>query len=191
MKRFHALGLVMCFMIIALLPGFSFSEEAKNTATYIIHPTDVLEVSVYGEEDLIRKLVVRPDGNISFPLIGDIHVAGLTTQQVKEIIDKKINTFIPEATSTVIVDELGSLKFYVLGKVAKPGVFNVSSEITVLQALALAGGLSTFADEDGIIIVRGHGADTKKIPFDYSDVKKGNKLEQNILLEREDVVVVP
>jgi polysaccharide biosynthesis/export protein len=140
---------------------------------------------------LTRKIIVRPDGKISFPLIGDIEVSGHSTRELKDIIDKKVRAFVPEASSTVIVDQLGSLSAYVVGQVAKPGMFNVASQLTVLQALALAGGLATFADEDGIIIIRGNGKDTRQIPFDYSQVKKGKSLEQNILLERGDVVLVP
>jgi polysaccharide export outer membrane protein len=150
-----------------------------------------LEISVYGESELTRKLVVRTDGKISFPLIGDIKAAGRSTTEIKAIIDKKVSAFIPEASSTVIVETPGSLKFYVVGEVANPGMFNVSTQVTVLQALSLAGGLKTFADENSIKIIRGHGKDTKNFRFDYSQVKNGKNLEQNILLERGDVVLVP
>jgi len=183
-----ALVTVVVFLM-ATGPAWCQQEESSND--YLIHPMDVLEVSIYGEEDLVRKLVVRPDGKISFPLIGDIQVAGRSTKQTKEVIDKQVSAFIPQASSTVIVEQLGSLIFFVLGQVANPGVFNVSSHLTVVQALSLAGGLTTFADHGKILIIRGHGQDTRKIPFDYSDVRKGKNLEQNILLERGDVVLVP
>ena len=188
-KLWLSLGLL--FFVTFFGPGFASSEESGTSEHYLIHPSDVLEVSIYGEAELTRKLVVRPDGKISFPLIGDIKVAGHSTQEVKEIIDEKTSAFIPEASSTVILEQLGSLKYYVVGEVARPGMFNVSCQVTVLQALSLAGGLKTFADENSIKIIRGHGKDTKKIRFDYSQVKKGKHLEQNILLERGDVVLVP
>jgi polysaccharide export outer membrane protein len=172
-------------------PWRTWSEEARISEDYIIQPSDVLEISVYGESELTRKLVVRTDGKISFPLIGDIKAAGRSTTEIKAIIDKKVSAFIPEASSTVIVETLGSLKFYVVGEVAKPGMFNVSTKVTVLQALSLAGGLKTFADENSIKIIRGHGKDTTNFRFDYSQVKNGKNLEQNILLERGDVVLVP
>ena len=140
---------------------------------------------------MTRELVVRPDGKVSFPLIGDIRVAGHTTSYVTSLINKKISAFIPEASCNVIVKALDSLRYYVVGEVGNPGMFNVSTTLTVLQALALAGGLQTFADQDNIIIIRGHGEDTAKIHFDYSAVKKGKKLEQNILLKRGDVLLVP
>jgi polysaccharide export outer membrane protein len=176
-------------MVIGL--SFAYPQGRETSKEYLIQPSDVLEVSVYGEENLLRKVIVRPDGKISFPLIGDIEVSGHSTRELKEIIDKKIRAFVPEASSTVIVEQMGSLTAYVVGQVAKPGIFNVASELTVLQALALAGGLTTFADEDGIIIIRGQGSATKKIPFDYGQVKRGKGLEQNILLERGDVVLIP
>ena len=190
MKRLRFfIGLLFLFVLFGT--GLAFPQEGETSEDYLIHPTDVLEISIYGENELNRKLIVRPDGKISFPLIGDIKVAGHSPTEVKAIIDKKVSVFIPEASSAVIVNQLGSLKYYVVGQVARPGMFNVASSLTVLQALSLAGGLKTFADEDSIIIIRGHGKDAKNIPFDYSRVKKGKHLEQNILLERGDVVLVP
>jgi len=186
---YFAVSLVLLVMVIGL--NFAYPQERETSNEYLIQPSDVLEISVYGEENLLRKVIVRPDGKISFPLIGDIKVSDHSTRELKEIIDKKIRAFVPEASSTVIVEQMGSLSAYVVGQVAKPGMFNVASELTVLQALALAGGLTTFADENGIIIIRGHGSATKKIPFDYSQVKRGRGLEQNIMLERGDVVLIP
>jgi len=151
----------------------------------------VVEISVWGEPELKRDLVVRPDGKISFPLAGDIEVAGKTTAQVKELVEKKIQALIPQANASVIVTKLDSLQFYVIGKVNKPGIFNVSKDLDVLQALALAGGMTTFAKEGDIIIVRTNGKETVKLPFNYDQVKAGKKLEQNVMLQRGDVVLVP
>ncbi len=181
------IGMLCCLIFVSA----AYAQDRTTVDTYQIQPSDVLEVSIYGEQDLVHKLVVRPDGMISFPLIGDIKAAGRSTEEIKKTIDEKIKPYIPEANSTVIVSELGSLKFYVIGKVNKPGVFNVNEEITVLQALSLAGGFNTFADENSIIVVRGHGENTQKIVFNYSEIKKGNNLKQNALLQRGDVVVVP
>jgi len=185
------MGLLFLVALFGTGLAGAIEQEAETSEDYLIHPSDVLEISVYGENELTRKLIVRPDGKVSFPLIGDIKVAKHSTSEVKAMIDKKISAYIPDASSTVIVDQLGSLKYYVVGQVARPGMFNVPSSLTVLQALSLAGGLKTFADENSIIIIRGHGKDAKKIPFNYSRVKKGKRLEQNILLERGDVVLIP
>ncbi len=180
------------FLLICIFCAVGFVLPNNcHAGDYIIAPADVLEISIWGEQDLSRQLVVRPDGKVSFPLIGDLTVAGKTTAQVKALVEKKIRAYIPEASATVIVSKLGSLQYYVIGKVAKPGMFNVSRRLSVLQALALAGGLTTFADEDSISIIRYEGDKVIKLPFDYSEVKHGKKLGQDILLERGDVILVP
>ena len=190
MKKLNSL-IGFSLVIVFLMFGSGMGQELRMSENYVVHPSDILEISIYGETDMIRELVVRPDGRVSFPLIGDIRVAGRSTTEIKQLIDEQVSTYIPEASSTVIVKQLGSLKYYVVGEVANPGMFNISTQITVLQALSLAGGMKTFADEDNIKIIRGHGKDTKRIRFDYGEAKKGEHLEQNILLHRGDVVLVP
>ena len=180
----------LSFLLLSLFFSLNLNKICL-AGDYTIAPADVLEISIWGEEELARQLVVRPDGKVSFPLIGDIEVAGKTTAEVKKLVEKKIRPYIPEASATVIVSQLGSLQYFVIGKVAKPGMFNVSKPLTVLQALAMAGGLTTFANESGISIVRYYGKKTMRIPFNYKEVKQGKNLEQNILLERGDVVLVP
>ncbi len=185
-------NVITIFFVIFLISFMSDLYKGLCQAEdYLIAPADVLEISIWGEKDLSRQLIVRPDGKVSFPLIGDIMVAGRTTTQVKSLVEKKIREFIPEASATVIVSQLGSLQYFVIGKVAKPGMFNVSRTLTALQALALAGGLTTFADEDSISIIRYEDGKVLRLPFDYTDIKHGKHLEQNILLERGDVVLVP
>ncbi len=160
---------------------------------YRIAPPDVLEISIWGEPELQRaNLVVRPDGKVSFPLVGDLHVAGKTTAEVKEELETAIRQYIPQASASVIVTQMGSMQFYVLGKVARPGMFNIATELNVLQALSMAGGLTPFAKEGDIVIVRTQeDGRTVRLPFDYNQVKAGKNLEQNITLQRGDVVLVP
>ncbi len=185
--------LAVFFLCLFLLIMFFNSNCCRiaYAGDYTIAPADVLEISIWGEEELARQLVVRPDGKVSFPLIGDIEVAGKTTSEVKKLVEKKIRPYIPEASATVIVSQLGSLQYFVIGKVAKPGMFNVAKPLTVLQALAMAGGLTTFANEGNISIIRYYGKKTTRLPFNYKEVKQGKNLQQNILLERGDVVLVP
>ena len=167
-------------------------ESAQAPNDYKIGPGDVLEISVYGEESLNRKdLVVRPDGKISFPLVGDVLLGGLTTTKAKEAVEQSLHEYIPEAVAAVSVIQLGSLQYYVVGKVNKPGMYNVSKPLTVLQALAMAGGLTPFANESHIVVLRNCGKDTVRLPFNYKKIKKGRGVEENITLERGDVVVVP
>ncbi|MCE5336082.1 MAG: polysaccharide export protein [Desulfobacteraceae bacterium] len=167
-------------------------KSPEGDALYQIGTGDVLEITVYGEESLNRTgLVVRPDGKISFPLVGDIEVGGLTTTQAKDSLEKQLREYIPGAVAAVSVVQLGSLQYYVVGKVNKPGMYNVSKPLTVLQALAMAGGLTPFADESKIIIMRNYGSETARLPFNYKKIKRGLNVEENILLKRGDVVVVP
>lgn len=201
-RAFLLKQLLTAMMVVGMSciwPGEGVAGEEYHPITsetalgdYQIAPSDVLEITIYGEESLTRnQLVVRPDGKVSFPLIGDVAVGGMTTAQVKDVVEAKVRTYVPEAMAAVSVMQLGSLQYYVVGKVAKPGMYNVSKPLTVLQAIALAGGPVVFAKEDSISILRNHGKETIRLPFNYEDVKKGRNLEQNILLERGDVVVVP
>jgi polysaccharide biosynthesis/export protein len=188
MKSYAAIFFVGLLVILTSLTRTATCLGADN---YLVAPADTLEISVYGERDLVRELIVRPDGRVSFPLVGDLEVEGKTTTEIKADLEKKVRDYVPNASVSVIVTGLGSLQYYVIGKVANPGTFNMSRTVSVLQALATAGGVTTFAKEGDILIVRRHGKDTTQIPFDYEAVKKGKNLEQNILLERGDVVLVP
>ena len=188
MKRIPALSLLAVWASLTAPCGLA-AGHAEDL--YLIAPADTLEISVYAETNLIRQLIVLPDGNVSFPLVGDVNVAGKTITQVRAALEQKIREFIPDASVSVIATNLGSLQYYVLGKVANPGTFNMSRPVNVLQALATAGGPTTFAKEDSILIVRSHGKETMHILFNYDEVKKGKKLDQNILLDRGDVVIVP
>jgi polysaccharide export outer membrane protein len=134
---------------------------------------------------------VKPDGKVSYPLVGDVQVGGLTTAQAKEALEQSLHDYIPGAVAAVSVTQLGSLQYYVVGKVNKPGMYNVSKPLTVLQALAMAGGLTPYAKESDIIILRNSGKETVQLPFDYKSIKKGKNVEENIILERGDVVLVP
>jgi polysaccharide export outer membrane protein len=179
-------------IVVAILMASLLAAQVSCAEDYKIAPSDILEISVYGEETVTKgELIVRPDGKISYPMAGDVEVAGLSTSQAKDAIEQRVREYIPGAMITVIVAKLNSLQYYVVGKVAKPGMYNMPNSITVLQALALAGGLTTFADENDITIVRKQGNEDLRLPFDYKKVKKGKNLEQNILLERGDVVLVP
>jgi polysaccharide export outer membrane protein len=173
-------------------PTAPAEESELAPEDYKIGPGDILEISVYGEESLSRKdLVVRPDGKISFPLVGDVLVGGLTTAKAKEAMEQSLHEYIPDAVAAVSVLQLGSLQYYVIGKVNKPGMYNSSKPLTVLQALAMAGGMTPFARESKIVILRSYGKSTQRLPFDYKKIKKGRGYEENITLERGDVVVVP
>ncbi len=173
-------------------PSAIGSTPSETPSDYRIGAGDVLDITVYGEDALSRPgLVVRPDGKVSFPLVGDVQAGGLTSAEMKEQLERDLREYIPAAVAAVSVAQLASLQYYVVGKVNKPGVFTTSKPITVIQALALAGGLTPFASESKIIIMRELGTRTSKIPFNYRRIKNGENMEQNILLMRGDVVLVP
>lgn len=167
------------------------SVLADDSTSYLIGPGDVLEISVWRDESLSRNLIVPPDGVISFPLIGDINVNNMTVTKLRELVRKKLSEYVQDATVTVMLSQINSLKAYVIGKVNRPGQFPIYLNTTVMQILTMAGGLNPYADEGKISILRQNGDITTQIPFDYRDVIKGKDLEQNIIIQRGDVVVVP
>lgn len=163
----------------------------KKSPGYRIGPEDVLHISVWKEEELDREVLVRPDGGISFPLAGNVQAAGKTNQELTTEMTRRIQRYIPDAVVTVTVTKVSGYDVFVIGKVQNPGQFTLGQYVDVLQALTLAGGLTPFASEDNIHILRRENGKEKVFPFEYSDIKKGRKLQQNIILHSGDVVVVP
>ncbi|MBY0469262.1 MAG: polysaccharide export protein [Burkholderiaceae bacterium] len=158
---------------------------------YVIGPEDALDISVWKDETLKSSALVRPDGGISFPLAGDFIVAGKTASQVRDELVKRLEKFIPEPVVTVSVVRVASYRIYVIGRVNKPGDFQVGRNVDVLQALSIAGGMTPFASEDDIRIIRKVDGKTVSIPFEYSRIRKGGDLSQNITLKSGDVLLVP
>lgn len=158
---------------------------------YRINPEDVLEISVWKEPDLERSTVVRPDGGISFPLVGDLMAAGKTTGELTAELAQAIDAYVPGAVVSVSISEINGLRIFVTGKVRSPGEFLVGRYVDVLQALTLAGGLTPFADAKKIRILRRGNGGEQVFLFNHDQVRRGNKSEQNILLQPGDTVVVP
>jgi len=181
--------LATAFFLLAsstLTPAVAASEDVYN-----INPGDVLAVSVWKEEDLDQEVIVRPDGYISFPLVGEAKAAGSSVEALRKLIAQRITKYIPDPVVTVSVRQLSGNKVYVIGKVNKPGEFVVLRNVDVMQALSMAGGTSTYAALNKIKILRREDGKLRSISFEYGDVEKGNNLEQNIILKAGDVVVVP
>ncbi len=183
---FYRVALFFVFFTIVVAVNLGICAES-----YHVGPGDVLEISVWRDENLSREVVVPPDSIISFPLIGDVDTSGMSVADVRGIITKKLSEYMPEASVTVMLKEIKSLKVYVIGQVKNPGVFQINLETHVMQILSQAKGLTPFAAERDIHILRYRNNTTKKIGFDYKEVLKGNNLEQDILLKRGDVIVVP
>lgn len=167
------------------------SDQAPVASTYVIGVGDILQVSVWKDAELTRQVTVLPDGVVAMPLIGFIQAAGKTVTALGEEIAARISKFMPDPILDVSVIQSNSMNIYVTGKVRNPGRFSIPVDVNVLQAMAMAGGPDKFADTDDIKIFRNEGGETKIFKFDYDDVVAGKRLEQNILLQRGDVVVVP
>ena len=189
-NTFFSIFLSFAIASIGLADESKPSPVGQTTRDYLIVPGDVLDISVWKEEGLASKTLVRPDGGISFPLVGNLKAEGLTVEQLKKEIGKRLSEYLSDPEVNVSVINTNQ-KVHVVGKVNKPGEVLMASPLTVMQALSMAGGLAPFADDDDIIILRRSGDGTISLPFDYSSVSKGEDLEQNIQLMNGDVILVP
>jgi polysaccharide export outer membrane protein len=152
----------------------------------------VLAINVWKEPDISRSVPVRSDGRISLPLVGELQAGGQTPRQLEDEITKRLKNYISEPDVTVIVTDSKSQKVNMLGMVARPGAYLLTSSTTVLDSIAMAGGFKDFAKQKSVYVLR-QGADgaQQRIPFNYKDVIKGKNPEQNIRLQAGDTVVVP
>jgi polysaccharide export outer membrane protein len=173
-------------------PANTPSSYQVNPAEYVIGADDVLAINVWKETEISRTVQVRPDGKISLPLAGEIQAAGLQPLQLQQQIADKLKSFISDPEVTVIVQEVRSKKFNVIGEVQRPGTYALSNSSTVLDAIALAGGFKDFAKQTKIYVLRvqPNGSRTR-IPFNYKKVVKGRHMEENVPLQSGDTIVVP
>jgi len=178
----------VCFIVSMVM---AICVPLTQAQFYRVGPGDILEISVWRDETLSRELIVPPDGMLAFPLIGDVLVAGMTVTEIREAIRKKLSEYVPDASVTVIIKTINSLRAYVIGQVKNPGTFAITMETRVMHLLSMAQGLTPFASERDIHILRHTNNTIEKIPFNYRDVVRGSNLEQNILLQGGDVIVVP
>jgi polysaccharide export outer membrane protein len=160
-------------------------------AAYVVGESDVLHVNVWKEQEVSQTVIVRTDGNISLPLINDVHVAGLTPLQIQNIIADKLKAFLTNPQVTVTVTDIRSKRAFITGEVARPGGYPLNTETNVLQLIAQAGGLTPFAKRDSITVLRFENGKEMRLAFKYSQVVHGKKTEQNISLRPGDTVVVP
>lgn len=202
MRTRHGRSLLGIMAVGALVGGagcgyIESSERAMNPSgieseqQYVIGAEDVLVISVWKDEHLTREAVVRPDGLVSFPLVGDIQAAGRTVEELRADLVQRLTKFIPTPQVSVTVSKVLSYRIYVLGRVNKPGEFMVGHATDILQALSMAGGLTPFAAENDIRVIRRVNGEQQVFPFRYGEAKKGKDLGKNILLRRGDVVMVP
>jgi polysaccharide export outer membrane protein len=160
--------------------------------SYVIGASDVLSVNVWKEPDVSRTVTVRSDGKISLPLAGELQAAGDTPKRLEQEIAKKLTSYISEPEVTVIVQQSNSRRINILGMVAKPGSYQLTNSMTVLDAIAVCGGFKDFAKQKSIYVLRaGANGAQERLPFNYKDVIKGKNTSQNVQLQPGDTVVVP
>ena len=181
----------LAWVIVAPSVGSAQENPPKDPRSeYRIAKADVLEINVWREEELTRTVTVRNDGKISMPLVDDIQAAGRTPLELKSAIRKSLAEYIENPVVTIIVQEQQVPQFYVLGEVQEIGVYQLDRELTLVQALALTGGFTEWADRDDILVLRRHGEDEKRIDVDYDKIISGKAPEQNIMLQEGDTIVV-
>ena len=183
-------------LVLALaLFGPAISARAGDVPAaedeYRIGPEDVLDITLWNHPDLARVVPVRPDGRISLPLVNDVVVSGFTSQQLRDILSQKFLPFVPNPEVSIIVREIHSFKVSVLGNVRTPGRFELKSRATVLDALALAQGLTEFADRRRIVVLRHEGTQVKRIRFDYDDSVSESGASTVMFLRPGDTIFVP
>lgn len=158
---------------------------------YVIGPDDQLTIVFWRDKDMSTDVAVRPDGKISLPLVNEIQAAGLTPEQLRKSITEAASKLIEEPTVSIVVKQINSRKVFVTGNVSKPGVYALTSETTVLQMIATAGGLLEYAKAKNIVIMRTENGKPTSYKFNYKDVSQGKKLQQNIVLRPGDTVIIP
>lgn len=192
----------MAFLVSVAITGCGgiamevLEEVAKTPEDFLLGPEDVLEVVVWRNQDLSREVVIRPDGKVSMPLVGDVQASGLTADQLAERIAERLKEFKENPVVSVSVKEVNSYNVYVLGEVSKPGKFQLKSYTTVLQAIAMAGGFTPYASRNKMKVVRnsanGEGELREiHIPVHYNDVLSGKGKLGNFMMKTGDILVVP
>jgi polysaccharide export outer membrane protein len=167
------------------------SAPPKIGADYVIGADDMLDVSVWKEQELTRTLQVRPDGRISMPLLNDVQAAGLTPSQLSQTITERLKKYLTAPQVTVIVTQINSQRVYVIGEVTRPGAYPLLPGMTILQAISSAGGLTQFANSKKIFLMRNENHIQTKYPFSYKEVLDGRKAEENLAVKAGDTIVVP
>lgn len=167
------------------------SKAATQDPNYVIGAQDVLDINVWKEPSVSRTVPVRSDGKISLPLLDDVQAAGLTPMQLTASLTEKLKKFLEDPQVTVIVTQINSQRVYIIGQVMRPGAFPLLPNMTILQALATAGGLAQFANGKKIYLLRTEGGKQARYNFNYKDVLSGRKPEENLVLKTGDQIVVP
>jgi polysaccharide export outer membrane protein len=193
--------LAIAASVVSATPGFAHEPQPASEGcpvSYVIGPEDVLDIAVWNNTEISRTVPVRPDGKISLPLLNDVQAAGLTPMQLRETLTKALDEYIPRSALSVVVREVHSFKVAVIGQVKTPGRYELKDRATVLDVLAMAGGLTEYASRSRMVVLREAPDGTKQIPVPFDKLTAKNRAtsgsksgEQNICLYSGDVVLVP
>ncbi len=180
---------------LAIVRGGNRDESkpvaATNDPAYVIGAEDILDIDAWKEPEITRTVPVRPDGKISLPLINDIQAVGLTPMQLAMIITEKLKKYLTDPQVTVVVRSINSRRIFIMGEVGRPGTFALLPGMTMLQALSGAGGFTQFANLKGIYLLRNENGKQVKYPFNYKEVVRAQRPEQNLVLKPGDTIIVP
>ena len=176
--------------------GEMYPVEYIPPGDFLLGPEDVLAVTVWRNQDLTREIIVRPDGGVAMPLIGDIRAAGMTSEALAKRIAEKLNEYMSNPIVSVQVKEINSYYIFVLGEVTKPGKYQMKSFATVLQGISLGGGFTPYANRNGTKVIRkvtkpDNSMNQVEIPVRYNDVIVGKATPGNFYLHSGDIIVVP
>ena len=188
--------LLVCVVLAGALcaqdtPAGGGSPAKPHNDNFVIGNDDVLAINVWKEPDISRSIPVRSDGKISLPLVGEVQAAGLTPLKLEKDIANKLKNYISEPEVTVMVQQVNSQKFNILGQVVRPGSYGIANSPTVLDAIALAGGFRDFAKKKNIYVLRQSASGESRLPFNYKDISQGKNIAQNIKLQPGDTIIVP
>lgn len=193
--RYAGLGIILLTMVMAAwtvrgTAQAGAGQKAKTAPAYVIGPTDMLDISVWKEPDISRQVEVRPDGKISLPLLHDVQASGNTPEELGKHITDLLKKYVTDPQVTVTVLKANSQRAYVLGEVNRPGPVQLFPKMTVLQALATAGGLTQYANQKNIYVLRKQNGRQERFRFNYKRAIRGETTE-NIVLKPGDTIVVP
>jgi polysaccharide export outer membrane protein len=204
MKKLFNIGIIIVWAVLIfnsiaypqadkeiLLKKEAQAEIAADSDRYVIGAEDVLYIHVWREETVTKTVSVRMDGMISIPLVDEIQAAGLTPLQLKEKLTERLKQFIEHPNVTVVVMEANSFKVYFSGQVKTPGVLRLRSETSLAQAISMVGGLTEWANQKKIIIIRKENGKEKRFTINYKKIVKGEDLDSNIILKSGDTIIVP
>lgn len=192
----HRFRLALSISMIVMMLGIAGAAFAQNSAAsqmepYLIGLGDILEVSVWKNPELAVRVPVRPDGRISLPLVGEVEVAGLTPSSVRNLLAVKYQDFITGPGVSVVVAEINSRKIFIMGEVMSSGVYDIVQPTRLMQALAMAGGVTNFAKKDQVVLLRDVAGEQQRTVVSIKDIETGKNLDSNIRLWPGDTIIVP